>query len=81
MHTSDVLVTHWEKISPAGMSFWQIIAIEFLVKDGNSAQIIYMRLHGAYGDAFVGNSSGWNIFRTETWTLPISRTVADREVL
>jgi transposase len=32
----------------------QRAVIEFLVKEGNSAAVIYERLHGVYGDAYMG---------------------------
>jgi transposase len=38
-------------------SFRQHAVIEFLVKEGNSAGVIYERLRGVYGDACMGASS------------------------
>jgi transposase len=35
----------------------KISACEFLVKEGNSAAVIYKRLRGAYGDVCMGGSS------------------------
>jgi transposase len=57
MFTSYVVVMTCEKMSVAVMSFRQCAVIEFLVKEGNSAGIIYKRLHGVYGDACMGASS------------------------
>jgi hypothetical protein len=37
--------------------FRQRSVIEFLVKEGNSAAVIYERLRGVYGDACMGTSS------------------------
>jgi transposase len=37
--------------------FRQCAVIEFLVKEGNSAGVIYERLRGVYGDVCVGVSS------------------------
>jgi hypothetical protein len=39
------------------MSFHQRAVIEFLVKEGNSAGVIYERLRGVYGDVCMGASS------------------------
>jgi hypothetical protein len=39
------------------MLFCQHHVIEFLVKEGNSAGVIYERLHGMYGDGCTGASS------------------------
>jgi transposase len=39
------------------MSFRQHADIEFLVKEGNSAGVIYERLNGVYGDVCMGVSS------------------------
>jgi hypothetical protein len=33
------------------------VVIEFLVRDGNSAGVIYERVRGVYGDACMGVSS------------------------
>jgi hypothetical protein len=41
---------HCEKMAVTDISFHQSAVIEFLVKDGNSAAVIYERLPGVYGD-------------------------------
>jgi transposase len=41
---------HCEKMAVTDMSFRQCAVIEFLVKQGNSAGIIYERLRGVSGD-------------------------------
>jgi hypothetical protein len=46
MRTSYAPVTHCEKTTVTDMWFRQRAAIEFLVKDGNSAGFIYERLRG-----------------------------------
>jgi hypothetical protein len=56
MRTSYILVMHCEKISVIDL-FRQRAVIEFLVKEGNSAAVIYKRLRGVYGDVFMGASS------------------------
>jgi transposase len=48
---------HCEKVAVTDMSFRQIAVTEFLVKEGNSAGVIYDRLRGVYGDACMGASS------------------------
>jgi hypothetical protein len=67
MCTSYVPVMHCEKMAVTDMSFRQCALIEFLVKEVNSAEVIY--------------EGGWNILRTETLTSAISRAVVDRELL
>jgi hypothetical protein len=42
------------KLAVIDMSFRQRAVIEFLVKEGNSAEVIYERLRGVYGDACMG---------------------------
>jgi hypothetical protein len=49
MRTSYVPVMNFEKMAVTGTSFHQRAAIEFLVKEGNCAAIIYERLRGVYG--------------------------------
>jgi hypothetical protein len=39
------------------MSFRQPAVIEFILKEGNSAAVIYQRLHDMYGDVCMGVSS------------------------
>jgi len=51
MRTSYVPVTHCEKMAVTNMSFCQRAVIEFPVKEGNSAGVIYKRLRGVYGEA------------------------------
>jgi hypothetical protein len=46
---------HHVKMAVTNMLFHHVI-IEFLVKEGNSAGIIYKRLCGVYGDAYMGAS-------------------------
>jgi hypothetical protein len=41
---------HCEQMAITDMWFRQRAAIEFHVKDGNSAEFIYERLCGVYGD-------------------------------
>jgi transposase len=48
---------HCEKMAVTDMSFRQYAVTEFLVKEGNSAGVIYERLHAVYGDACMGVSS------------------------
>jgi transposase len=57
MRSSYIHVTHCEKIAVTSMSFRQYAVTEFLVKEGNSAGVIYERLHAVYGDACMGASS------------------------
>jgi hypothetical protein len=46
-----------EKMAVTAMSFRQPAVTKFLVKEGNSAGVIYERLRGAYGDVCMGVSS------------------------
>jgi transposase len=39
------------------MSFRRSAVIEFLVKEGNSEEVIYERLRGVYGDVCMGTCS------------------------
>jgi imidazoleglycerol phosphate dehydratase HisB len=57
MSTSYVPVAHCEKMAVTDLSFRQRAVIEFLVKEGNSAGIIYERLRGVYEDVCMGASS------------------------
>jgi hypothetical protein len=57
MRTSCLPVMHCEKIAVTDMSFRQRAVIEFLMKEGNSAAVIYERLRGVYGDVCMGTSS------------------------
>jgi transposase len=57
MRTSYVSVMHCEKMAVTYMSFRQRAVIEFLVKEGNSAAVIYERLRGVYGDVCMGAGS------------------------
>jgi transposase len=57
MCTSYVPIKHYEKMADAEMSFRQCSAIEFLVKEGNSAAVIYKRLRDVSGDVCMGVSS------------------------
>jgi transposase len=57
MRTSYVPVMHCEKLAVIDMSFRQRAVIEFLLKEGNSAGVIYERLRCVYGDACMGVSS------------------------
>jgi transposase len=50
MHPSYIPVMHCVKMSVISMSFHQRAVTEFLVKQGNSAGILYERLRGVYGD-------------------------------
>jgi hypothetical protein len=51
MRTSFVPAMHCEKMAVTDMSFRQRAVVEFLVKEGNSAGLIYQRLRGVYGGA------------------------------
>jgi hypothetical protein len=55
-HLLYVPVMHCEKMAVADM-FRQRAVIEFLMKEGNSAAVIYERLRGVYGDVCMGVSS------------------------
>jgi hypothetical protein len=57
MRSSYVPAMHCEKMAVADMSFRQRAVIEFLVKEGNSAGVIYEGLRGVYGDVCMGVSS------------------------
>jgi hypothetical protein len=57
MRTLYVLVMHCEKMAVTDMSFRQRAVIEFLVKVGNSAAVIYERLRDVYGDVCMGVSN------------------------
>jgi hypothetical protein len=57
MLTSYVSDMHCEKMSVTDMLFRRRAAIEFLMKEGNSAGVIYERLRDVYGDACMGASS------------------------
>jgi hypothetical protein len=73
-----------EKMAVTDMSFRSLATKKFLVKEGNSVAVIYERLPGVHGDVYMGASSvrRWvRHLRTETWTLPISRAVVNRELL
>jgi hypothetical protein len=75
---------HCEKMAVIGMSFPQRAVIEFPVKEGNAAGVIFERLRGVSGDACMGVSSvrRWvKHFKAETRTSPISRAVVDRKLL
>jgi hypothetical protein len=54
MRTSYISVMHCDKMALTNVSFRQRTVIEFLVKDGNSAAVIYERLRGVYGDVCMG---------------------------
>jgi hypothetical protein len=57
MRISYLPVMHCEKIVVPDMTFRQRAVVEFLVKEGNLAGVIYERLRGAYGDACMGANS------------------------
>jgi transposase len=57
MRTSYVPVMHCEKMFVTGIPFRQRAVIEFLVKGRNSTGVIKERLHGVYGDVYMGASS------------------------
>jgi transposase len=48
---------HCEKMAVTDMSFRLCAVIEFLVKEGNLAVVIYEQLRGVYGDVCMGVSS------------------------
>jgi transposase len=48
---------HCEKMAATDLSFLQRAVIEFLVKEGNSVEVIYERLRGVYGDVCMGANS------------------------
>jgi hypothetical protein len=78
--TSYVPVMHCKKTAVSDISFRQSCVIEFLVKKGNLAGVIYERLHNVYGDVcmvLAVSEGGWNILRTETRISPFSRAVVD----
>jgi len=54
IRTSDIPLMHCEKMAVSDVSLRQRAVIEFLVKEGNSAGVIYERLRGVYGDACMG---------------------------
>jgi transposase len=56
MHTSYIPVMHCAIIAVTDM-FRQSSVIEFLLKEGSSAGVIYKRLHSVYGDVCMGGSS------------------------
>jgi hypothetical protein len=57
MLTAYVPVEHCEKMAVTDMLFRQPAVIEFLLKEGNSAGVIYERLRGVYEDVCMGASS------------------------
>jgi transposase len=58
MRISYVLVMHCEKMAATYMSFVKVLSLNFFLKDGNnSAEVIYKRLRGVYGDVCMGTSS------------------------
>jgi hypothetical protein len=57
MRLSYIPVTYCEKMAVTDMLFRQRAVSEFLVKEGNSAGVIYERLRGVYGDVYMGVSS------------------------
>jgi hypothetical protein len=50
MRTTYVPVMHCENFAVTDMKFRHSSVIEFLVTEGNSAEVIYERLRGVYGD-------------------------------
>jgi transposase len=48
---------HCEKMAVTDMLFHQRAVIELHLKEWNSAEVIYERLSGVYGDVFMGASS------------------------
>jgi hypothetical protein len=50
MRTPYIHVMHCEKMAVKDMSFRKRAVVEFLVKEGNSAAVIYEWLRGVYGD-------------------------------
>jgi transposase len=57
MRTSYVPVMHCEKMTVTDMLFRQRAVTEFLVKEENSAAVIYEQLRGVYGDVCMGASN------------------------
>jgi hypothetical protein len=57
MLISYVSIMHCEKMAVIDMLFLQGAVIEFLVKEGNSAAVIYEGLRGVSGDVCMGASS------------------------
>jgi hypothetical protein len=57
MRTSYVPVIHCGEMPVTDMSFHQCAVIEFLVKERNSAGVIYKRLRAVCGDVCMGASS------------------------
>jgi hypothetical protein len=88
MRTSYVPVMHCEKMAVTDMSFRQCAVIEFPVKEGNSARVIYRRLRGVYGDDCMGARSrtqyprqanlwklSFGIVRDANWSINATRYV------
>jgi hypothetical protein len=65
------------EIAVTDMAFRQRAVIEFHVKEGNLAGVMYEQLRGVYGYACMGTS---NVRRWVRRTSPISRAVVDREL-
>jgi hypothetical protein len=57
MRTSFIPIMHCQKMAVTDMSFRHCAVIEFLVKEGNSVEVIYERLRSVYGDVCMGVSS------------------------
>jgi hypothetical protein len=57
MHISYIPIMHCEKMAVTTMSFHQCASIEFPVKEGTYAGVIYKQLHDVYEDACMGASS------------------------
>jgi hypothetical protein len=75
---------NFEKMAVTDTSFHQRAVIEFLVKEGNSAAVIYERLRGVYGGVCMGVSSvrRWvKHFKDGNTDIAISRAVVVRELL
>jgi hypothetical protein len=74
---------HCEKMAVTDTSFHQRDVIEFLVKEENSAGVIYKRLRGVYGEACMGASSvrRWVKHFKDGNTDIADQPVVDRELL
>jgi hypothetical protein len=57
MRTSNIPVMHCENMAITDMSFRQGAAVHFLMKERNSAGVVYERLRDVSGDVCMGASN------------------------
>jgi hypothetical protein len=84
MRFSYVPIMRCEKMAVTDTSFRQRAVIEFRVKEGNSAIVIYERLRGVYEDVCMGVGSvrRWvKHFKDGNTDIANSRAVVSRELL